>query len=173
MDGAVDLERELATLHPACFGWAMACCRRDRDSACDVLQEAYCRVLDGRARWGGEGVFKTWLFAVIRLVAVEQRRWAVVRWLRASAPADPTTGPASQRAPDSDLGARERGRALSEALARLPDRQREVLHLVFYEELSLRDAAAAMGVSLGTASQHYDRGKAALAAQLGKGTTGR
>lgn len=173
MEGAVDLERELATLHPACFGWAMACCRRDRDAAAEVLQEAYCRVLDGRARWAGEGELKTWLFGVVRRVAVEQRRWAVVRWLRASAPVDPVVAPASQRAPDSDLGARERARALAAALAQLPDRQREVLHLVFYEDLSLRDAAAAMGISLGAASQHYDRGKAALAARLGKGTTGR
>ena len=40
----------LQVLHAASFGWAMACCAWQQDLAEDVLQEAYLRVLDGRAR---------------------------------------------------------------------------------------------------------------------------
>jgi hypothetical protein len=29
----VELKRELERAHADCFGWAMACCRRDRDAA--------------------------------------------------------------------------------------------------------------------------------------------
>ena len=36
----LELEKELAALHAASFGWAMACCRRDRAEASDVLQSA-------------------------------------------------------------------------------------------------------------------------------------
>ena len=48
-----EAQRELEQLHPASFGWAMACCQRERELAEDVLQTAYLKVLDGRARFDG------------------------------------------------------------------------------------------------------------------------
>ena len=52
-------------------------------------------------------------------------------------------------------------------LAALPARQREVLHLVFYGGLSIREASEVMKVSLGTARTHYERGKSRLRERLG------
>ncbi len=43
------------------------------------------------------------------------------------------------------------------ALARLPDRQREVLVLRFYADLSVEDTAAATGASPGTVKSHTSR----------------
>ena len=55
-----------------------------------------------------------------------------------------------------------------QALERLPARQRETLHLVFYQDLSLREAAEVMSISIGSARQHYERGKKRLREALDK-----
>src|SRR4051812_400481 len=154
------IEQELASLHPSSFGWALACCGRRPDDAEDVLQDVYAKVLSGRAVFRKESTFKTWLFGVIRFTAMEHRRW---RWLRRREVLveEPVDVPAS-----APLVDRETAEALSRALVQLSDRQREVLHLVFYEGLTIEEASGVMGVALGTARVHYERGKAGLLAIL-------
>ncbi len=155
------LSAELAALHPKSWGWALACANRRREDAEDVLHDAYDKVLSGRARFSGSSTFKTWLFGVIRLTALEHRRW---RWIRrGSEPIEEVEIPAS--APHVD---RETAEALARAMTKLSDRQREVLHLVFYEGLSIAEAADITGITLGTARIHYERGKASLLAILTK-----
>jgi RNA polymerase sigma-70 factor (ECF subfamily) len=156
------LEGELAELHLASFGWALGCCRGDRGEAEDVLQAAYLKVLEGRARFDGRSTFKTWLFAIIRRTAAEKRRrsWtrvlALDRW-RTGRPA-----PAPMPDPERLACGGEAARRLREALRALPRRQSELLHLVFYQDLSLEEAAQAAGISVGSARTHYHRAKVRL-----------
>ena len=44
--------------------------------------------------------------------------------------------------------------------------ERQVAHLVFYEDLTVADAAEVMDVTVGTARQHYARAKQALKVEL-------
>ena len=44
-----EIQRSLAELHPASAGWALSCCRWDREEAEEVLQVTYLKILDGRA----------------------------------------------------------------------------------------------------------------------------
>ena len=162
------LARELASLHAQSWGWALACCGRDPSAAADALQQAYWKVLEGKARFGGAASLKTWFFSVIRLTAMEQRR-SVARWFRRAGPAEREQSdvPASSsQKPDRTAERGEAANRLSRALATLAPRQREVLHLVFYEELTIADAATIMGVSVGSARQHYERGKKNLKERL-------
>ncbi|HEY8545228.1 MAG TPA: sigma-70 family RNA polymerase sigma factor, partial [Acidimicrobiales bacterium] len=52
------------------------------------------------------------------------------------------------------------------ALRALPDRQREVLALRYYLELSEAEIAEALGISTGSVKTHAHRGLAALAARF-------
>lgn len=155
----------IAGLHAHSWGWALACTARREDDAREVLQDTYERVLSGRARFEGRSSIKTWLFGVIRRVALEHRRSVVVRWLLPQRPAARDV-PDSVRAPDSNAHASEMRAHVAAALAELSPKQREVMHLVFYEDLTISEAAEIMNVSLGTARLHYDRGKKSLALAL-------
>jgi RNA polymerase sigma-70 factor (ECF subfamily) len=158
-----NLEQELERLHPAAFGWALACCEGDRVAAEDALQATYLKILDGRARFEGRSSLRTWVFGVLRWTAAEEdRRGGRRRWRPLSLVESwPATGSDRHR-PDAELLRSEDSRRLREALDTLPARQRQVLHLVFYQDLTIAEAAEVLGVRLGTARTHYERGKAAL-----------
>ncbi len=165
----IELRRQLERVHADCFGWAMACCRRDRDEAEEVLQTVYLTVLDGRARYGGRSTFRTWLFAVIRRTAISERRKTWLRGLLLQREAG-ILAPEAIAPPDIETERDSRCERLSHALDHLATRQREILHLVFYQELTVDEAAAVMGVSVGSARTHYARGKARLAVLIGDAT---
>jgi len=159
-----ELRMQLEQHHPLSYGWAMSCCSRVPDLADDVLQTAYLKILQGRARFDGRAAFKTWLFAVIRITAVDElrrhwlRQWRLVDRERVEDVQLPDRGDRLDQS--ARLG------AFLQALARLPRRQQEVMHLVFYQELSLQDASKVMGISLGSVRTQYERGKRNLRAWL-------
>jgi len=157
MDRA-EMERELEQLHGASFGWALGCCGRNRDDAEEVLQTVYLKVLEGKARFDGRSSLKTWLFAVIHRTAMTQRR---TRWIRRMAllRMPPSAATVEQQ------HAEDNSRLLA-ALQRLARRQREVLELVFYHDMTIEEAGAALQISLGSARVHYARGKKRLEALL-------
>jgi RNA polymerase sigma factor (sigma-70 family) len=156
------MEAALAEIHKEAFGWALACCHRDRFLAEEVLHVAYVKVLEGSARFDQRSSFKTFLFGVIRNTAREQRRasWLSARRLAQWFTVRPAPAPSDD--PENVSLRLERTGALTAALARLSGRQREVLHLVFYQDLTIEDAAEVLGISTGSARQHYERGKTRL-----------
>lgn len=166
-----DVKERLERLHGASFAWAVTCCHGDHAEAEEVLQTAYLKVLEGRARFAGRSSFKTWFFAVVRRTALERwrrrtlRRGLLLRWARQPSPASEAADPHAEAA-HGQRSARIRG-----VLARLSLRQRQVLELVFYQDLTVGEAAAVLGTSVGSARVHYARGKkkvlAALAAEAG------
>ncbi len=163
-----ELKAELETLHSASFGWALSCCRRDRAQAEEVLQTVYLKILEGKACFRGEASLKTWLFAVIRKTAIGEHRKNILRTLRWSDASEQAELVSPLEQPGAAFEKSETLALFQDALKSLPRRQREALHLVFYQDLSLNEAAVVMGISIGSARQHYDRGKKRLRKFLGQ-----
>lgn len=157
-----ELKAELEKLHQASFGWALSCCLRNHGQAEEVLQTVYLKILQGKACYRSESSFRTWLFAVIRKTAIGERRKYVLRKLLAGERSEIS----ENDQPHVEIERSEMQQRFQQALLRLPARQRETLHLVFYQDLSLSEAAEVMTISVGSARRHYERGKQRLREML-------
>jgi RNA polymerase sigma-70 factor (ECF subfamily) len=161
----LELLEALRGEHTAAFAWAVHCCDGNRADAEDVLQTVYLRVLEGRARFAGRSVFRTWLFAVVRMTARETKRiwWRRLKMLNLAHPQrDVEEGDAAAHS----VYRSEMRILLEDALKRLSRRQRELLHLTFYQEMTIEQSAEVLGISAGSARVHYERGKGSLRKRL-------
>jgi RNA polymerase sigma-70 factor (sigma-E family) len=132
----------------------------DRDQADDVVSAAFARALRG---WDSRTVSNP--KAYLRRAVVNEasdgfrRRGRDRRWL------DRRTGEGRGLRSVEDHAAD--GVDLAAALARLPVAQRAVIVLRFWDDLTEREAAEALSVSVGTVKSRTHRALQALAADLG------
>jgi RNA polymerase sigma-70 factor (ECF subfamily) len=156
----------LENCHAESYAWALCCCSRNAAQAEEVLQRVYLSALEEKARYDGRASFKTWLFAIIRRTAADERRRDWLRHLRLLRYTLGAEAVGTAEPPDQSMGRSELQATFARALAALPLRQGQVLHLVFYQDFSLSEAAQAMGISLGSTRTHYERAKATLRRRL-------
>ncbi len=161
-----ELATRLESLHEAAFQWALHCSAGVRQDAEDGLQATYEALLDGSACFKGQSSFKSFLFAVIRNKIRSQARKKKVRRLVGL---DDVRTPKVEAQGSKALEDAERRRAIRRALEELSPKQRDVLELVFYHDLTIEEAAQVMGVRLGTARTHYKRAKEGMRRELMKG----
>ena len=134
----------------------------DRTEAEDVTQEAFLRIWQQAPNWEtGRARFDTWLYAVASNLCRDRLRRR--RELYAAEPPE-TADPNS--APDRGLQAKDNAVTVECALAMLPDRQREVVVLQYYEQLSNIKAAAVMGISVEALESLLARARRNLRAYL-------
>ncbi|USI74716.1 RNA polymerase sigma factor [Sphingomonas morindae] len=132
----------------------------DAAEAEDVAQETLLRAWRQAAAWRpGAARFDTWLHQVTLNLCRDRLR----RRRMASPPALPEI---ADPAPPADRAIEEaaRGRAVADAIAALPDRQREAILLVHYQDLGNIAAAAAMAISVEALESLLARGRRSLRA---------
>ncbi len=121
--------------------------------ALDAVQDGFVNALTHLDRFGGRSSFKTWLLRVVCNAALDigRKRKREERVPQSPRDASPDRfGAADTLAADSGLARADLRRAIDAALARLPDAQRQTFVLHVEGELTYREVADALGISIGT-----------------------
>ena len=127
----------------------------DADAAEEVVQEAFVR---SYARWGD--VRNDDPLPYVRSAVLNLCR---SRFRRKRTPLRRVRDEPSAESQATDLARRD---AVVAALRTLPRRQREVVALRYFGEMSTQEAARELGISPGTVKTHLHRAIAALAVEL-------
>ena len=136
----------------------------NREAAEDCGQEAMVRIWRSLESYRGDCALESWVYRIAANCCMD--------WLRKKKrdqsvsmepmreqgfdPADPSPGTEEQ------LIAKDERRRLREAIALLPDDQREALILTQLEKVPYEEVAQALGVSEGTVKSRVNRAKARL-----------
>jgi RNA polymerase sigma-70 factor, ECF subfamily len=133
----------------------------DRETAEDVFQETWIRVLDRGGQYDGRAKFETWLFAIARHLVIDlarRRKPESLDALTDSERMQPLDPAAAGPSPSDLLSSREDEATVQVSLARLPAIHREVLLLRFQEDLGLEEIAAVLDAPLSTVKSRLYRG---------------
>ena len=115
----------------------------DEQSEADVTQEVFVRGFRGLRSFRFRAAPFTWLYRTTRNVCNEFNRQRQVDPLDEE-PVDPDS------VPERDVAALDSARRVRELVQKLPERQREVVVLRIFEDLSIRETAQSMGCREGT-----------------------
>lgn len=135
---------------------------RDPELARDAAQETALRFLSSLKRYKGESTLKTWSLGIATNVCRERRRQRNHQSI-ATEPGRPDTAPG----PHQRAEHREQRDRLLRVLSDLPDRQREAVALRYLEQLTVREAATAMGCAEGTVKATLSQALRSLRQRLG------
>ena len=151
-------------LTPRVLGYA-ARILGDRAEAEDVAQEAMLRLWRIAPEWRqGEAKVTTWLYRIVTNLCTDRLR---ARKRRSATPLDDAPEVADDSAGvEARLIAADRMTALENALAQLPDRQRQAVVLRHIEGLTNPDIAAVMDIGIEAVESLTARGKRSLTALL-------
>lgn len=135
----------------------------------DAVQEVLCVVHRRQQDFRGESSVRTWVFGIALRVASSYRR----RQRNSEKMFDTESGLVEQTAstgpsPFAILERREASRLLYDLLEELPDELRAVFVLIELEELTLAEAADALGLPSSTCKSHLRRARLAFNAKVAR-----
>ena len=154
-DFRVLLERHKESLMLFLFSFV-----HNMEDAEELMLDAYAEAAAG-ADYSGKSIFKTWLFSIGKKMALmrlrKQRFTAGKSFERTEEAADP---------PELNILREERNRQLYEAISQLREEYRQVLILLYFEDMSHEEAGRIMKKNRKQLYNLAERGRAALREQL-------
>ena len=139
----------------------------DAGDAEEAVQDGFVKAYRALGRFREGAPFRPWVLRIVANEARNRRRSAGRRAGLALRVAAATSGDAAP-SPEAAVLTRERRAELVEALARLDERDREVLVHRFVLELGEEETAAALGVRRGTVKSRTSRALERLRAVVGE-----
>ena len=141
---------------------------RDPEAAAEVLQEVFWQVWQDASRYDpARGTPEAWLVMRAKTRAIDRLRSIRRRDRTFVAPVDESVAQRREdQAPNPAVVAEDRG-LIQTALAQLPEAQRRVIELAFFEGLTQSEIAARLGEPLGTVKTRARLGLDRLRAALG------
>jgi RNA polymerase sigma-70 factor (ECF subfamily) len=147
----------------------LLCLTASRETAEDLFQETWFRVLDRGDQFTGKTSFEGWLFTIARNLVIDLHRRRKPDSLDALEGPDPVT---LEPSPLDRAASCEREQQMQASLDRLPALYREVLLLRFQEDLSLLEIAEVVNAPLPTIKSRLYRGLELLRGDLGESHAG-
>lgn len=144
---------------------------RDPSDAEDLVQETFLRAYDAWATYTPGTGCKSWLFTICRNIYLRELRRGA-RMLATDDPEGEAMASAGlyhyavERGLDTMFDRVDLGPAVRQAIAALPDEYRDVLVLVDIQDCAYTDAAAVLGVPLGTIRSRLFRARRLLQQSL-------
>lgn len=140
----------------------------DSDQVADLVAEVFLAVLRSAGSYDPRrGTARAWLYGIAaNVVAGGRRRAAKEAGAYAQLSGRRLLEPDDYAELDSRLDAASAARRLSEAMARVPRADRVVLELVALDQLTVTEAAAALGIRPGAARSRLARARRRLRADL-------
>jgi len=135
------------------------------ETAEDLFQETWIRVLDRGHQYDGRARFETWLFAIARHLVVDLHRRKTPQSLEALTEDDrgePLEFAATGPSPLDLFAQHQSEESVRLSLERLPAVYREVLLLRFQEDLALEEISGVLDAPLSTVKSRLYRGLQAL-----------
>jgi RNA polymerase sigma-70 factor (ECF subfamily) len=148
----------------------------DAEEARDAAQESFVRAWSAIGSFDSTQPFAPWVLRIARnhCFDVARRRLPAGREIRLDADPAHDEAPfeladADSPAADDRLEGAQRSAAVAVAVAQLPPKYREVIHLFHVEQMAYKDIAAVMDVPIGTVMTWLHRARAKLRETLAAG----
>lgn len=142
-----------------------------REDALDLTQEIFLKVFQALDRYNPEFKFSTWLFRIAGNAAIDQLRKKKPRTIPLeNVDSEGRVSSVEYKSGDLDPYGRlrnaQRGDAISQAIAELPDEFRELITLRHFTGLSYEEIADIKNMPLGTVKNKLFRARAVLKERL-------
>lgn len=141
--------------HKPLIGYLFRMTGGDRPLAEDLAQETFLRSVRAIQQYQYPRPFKPWLYRIATNLARDHYRSANTRY--AAGPSDEETVSEGPLLEDDALEQDELRQVVT-ALHALPDHQREIVVLRYYQELSLNEISETLAVPLGTVKSRLSVG---------------